>query len=170
MSAAILDPSALPGTHRTRVFVGGSYAQTQRNLLGRMEQAVRASRFEPIVADRFALLRPERDVHDVTLFLLHACRLAIFECSTLSGALMEIERLPDYGTRRALLLYQSQARTPWPVNADAWYMSQMVKSMALEQQERLAVRPYFRPAGAEREIRAFLRAVRRSDYGKLHGL
>ncbi len=165
-----LNPSNLPGSHRTRVFVGGSYAQSQRMLLQTIETAVAGEGFDPIVADAFVLPQPDRDIHDVTLYLLHACKLAVFECSTLSGALMELERLPDYGIRKALLLYQSQHQTPWPVNPQAWYMSQMVKSMALEHHDRMVVRPYFRVSQAMRETRAFLRAVRRSTYGKLHHL
>lgn len=124
----------------------------------------------PLIADRFALPRPERDIHDVTLFLLHACRLAIFEVSTLSGALMEIERLADYGIRKALLIYQHPLRKPWPSVPDSWRNSQMIKSLVIEQHEKLIVRPYARPADAAVESRRFLSAIKRSIYGKLHSL
>src|SRR5947208_7052907 len=98
-----LDPSLLPGTYRTRVFVGGGFLPKSRRVLSVIESAVRSTRFEPILADNFTLLHPELDVHDVTLFLLHSCRLAVFELSTLSGALMEIERCGDYGLSKALV-------------------------------------------------------------------
>ncbi len=104
--ASMQNPSQLPGSHRDRVFVGGSYVANNRALLSALEKEVQAANFLPIVADQFNLASPDRDIHDVTLWLLHACRLAIFEVSTLSVALMELERVGDYGIRKALLLYQ----------------------------------------------------------------
>lgn len=167
---ARLDPSQLPGTHRMRVFVGGSYAPDNRKLLVGISQAVRDGGYNPIVADDFALPRPDRDIHDVTLFLLHACRLAVFEVSSLSGALMEIERLSDYGVQKALLLYQHPGGLAWPKHPGAWRTSQMLQSLAMEQSERLLVRAYTRPADAFRMTMGFLAAIRRSKYGKLHGV
>ena len=170
MAAGMRNPSSLPGTHRNRVFLGGSYAAGNRSLLTLLEATVRQARFEPVIADQYSLLRPERDIHDVTLFLLHACRLAIFEVSTLSGALMEIERLADYGLQRALLLYQHPGGQAWPRYPSSWRSSQMLRSLALEQQGKIVVRVYTRPRDAVREGIAFLRAIRRSVYGRLHGL
>jgi hypothetical protein len=152
------------------VFVGGSYALANRKLLEGIGAAVREGGYDPIVADDFELPRPDRDIHDVTLFLLHACRLAVFEVSSLSGALMEIERLSDYGVQKALLLYQHPGGLAWPKYPDAWKTSQMLQSLALEQSERLVVRVYTRPTDAFRMTRAFLAAIRRSNYGKLHGV
>jgi hypothetical protein len=165
-----LNTSQLPGTHRDRVFVGGSYARDNEKLLHGLATAVRDRRFVPIIANDFDLLHPDRDIHDVTLWLLHACRLAIFEVSTLSGALMELERLSDYGLRKALLLYQHPGGLPWPRIPAAWRTTQMLKSLAIEHQDRLVVRPYTRPVDAFGEAGNFLRAVRRSAYGKLHRL
>ena len=122
------------------------------------------------MADRFELHDPKRDVHDVTLWLLHACRLAVFEVSTLSGALMEIERARDYGLQKALLLYQHPAGLAWPRHDAAWRTTQMLKSLVRETQKWLVVRPYTRPHDAKRETRNFLKAIRRSAYGQLHGL
>lgn len=160
----------LPGTHRTRVFVGGGYATASRRFLVGLSQAVRDTKFEPVIADEFELDRPERDIHDVTLWLVHSCRIAVFEASSLSGALMEIERLSDYGVRRSLLLYQHPGGKVWPKDPDAWRTSAMLRSLALEQRERLHVAVYTRPQDAFRRTREFLTAIRRSVYGKLHGI
>lgn len=160
----------LPGSHRNRVFVGGSSVQDNLRLLNELKHAVCGARFVPIVASDYKLLHPERDVHDVTLWLLHGCRLAVFEVSTHSGALMELERLGDYGIRRALLLYQHPGGLSWPKNPSAWQTTQMLQSLALEQEHRLTVHAYARPAEACRHTQRFLQAVRRSVYGRLHGL
>ncbi len=149
--------------------MGGSYTTGNRRLLDDIAEAIQGARLVPIVADRYALLQQERDVHDVTLWLLHACRLAVFEVSTLSGALMEIERLRDFGVKKALLLYHDPARRVWPEDGRAWHTTQMLKSLALEQAGVMSVRPYARPQEAVQETKAFVRAVRRSVYGKLHG-
>ena len=167
---AKLDPSALPGTHRTRVFVGGSYLPHNRRMLGVIESAVSAAKFDPIVADNFALLRGDLDIHDVTLYLLHSCRIAVFELSTLSGALMELERCLDYSVNRALILYQDPLRRGWPAVSTAWSTTAMAKTLVRENERRFKVRPYARPADAYRETVRFLTAVRRSVYCKLHGL
>ncbi|MGB7160243.1 MAG: hypothetical protein WBD40_19405 [Tepidisphaeraceae bacterium] len=167
---AIHDPSSLPGTHRNRVFVGGSFQPVSREVLGVVEQAIRDTGFEPVLADRFALLRPDHDIHDVTLALLHGCRLAVFDLTGLSGALMELERCRDYGLFRVLLLYHHPFGRMWPDDPDAWATSAMVKSLVREDAGRFQVRPFVRPAGAATETRRFLRAVRSSSYGKLHSL
>ena len=54
MGLPALDPSNLPGTHRTRVFVGGSYLPVSREILEVIESQVRSSGFEPILADQQA--------------------------------------------------------------------------------------------------------------------
>jgi len=162
--------SRLPGGHRERVFIGGSYAPANRRLLADLADAVSRERFIPILADEYALPAPDRDIHDISMWLMHACRLAVFEASSLSGALMELERVSDYGIWRALLLYQHPQRLSWPRHPDAWRTTPMLKSLAMEQQDRLVVRAYARPAEAFGETGNFLRAIRRSSYGKLHGL
>ena len=165
-----LNPSQLPGSHRDRVFVGGSYDPKNLVLLNDFEREVSAAGFVPIIAEGFNLPDPDRDIHDVTLWLLHACRLAIFEVSAHSGALMELERLSDYGIHQALLLYQHPGSLAWPTHPDAWETTKMLKSLAMEQPVRCKVRPYTRPSDALREIKNFLRAVKRNAYGKLHAL
>jgi hypothetical protein len=139
-------------------------------MLQEIERGVRAAGFEPILADNFTLLRPELDVHDVTLFLLHGCRIAIFDLSSLSGAMMEIERCLDYGINRALVLYQDPFNRRWPADPAAWDTTAMVKSLVRENSERFRVRPYVRPRDASSEVQRFLKAIRRSVYGQIHGL
>jgi len=165
---AKLSPSQLPGTHRTRVFVGGGYAKASRAFLDGLSEVIQESGYVPIVADEFALPKPERDIHDVTLWLLHSCRVAVFEASEHSGALMEIERLMDYGIHKALFLYHHPRGKVWPDDPAAWEVSQMLRSLALEQDERFVVSVYIRPQDAFRQARRFLTAIRRSLYGKLH--
>ncbi len=165
-----VDPSQLPGTHRTRVFVGGSYELSRRSLLDRLSESVRQSQFDPIVADAFKLINPELDVHDVTLNLLHSCRVAIFELSALSGALMEVERCADYNIAHVLVLYQDPYGRSWPENPSVWKTTAMLKSLVLEDRNRFRVRPYFRPQDASSLVRRYLSGLRRSDYGQLHGL
>src|SRR5665213_381458 len=97
MAARRLNPSILEGEHRSRVFIGGSYRSASRALLSSLASAARDVAMIPVLADEYDLAVPEVDVHDTTLYLLHACRLAIFELSAMSGALMEIERVVDYG-------------------------------------------------------------------------
>jgi len=170
MGLPALDPSNLPGTHRTRVFVGGSYLPVSREILEVIESQVRSSGFEPILADQFGLIEPDHDVHDVTLNLLHGCRLAVFDMTDLSGAMMELERCRDYGVFKALLLYHHPFRRSWPDDPTAWRTSAMVKSLVREDLGRFVVRPFVRPSGAAMETRRFLRAVRSSNYGQLHHL
>jgi hypothetical protein len=83
---------------------------------------------------------------------------------------MELERCSDYGMAKALVLFQDPFNRRWPAEATAWTMSAMVKSLVLENSRRFSLRPYVRPADAAAETRRFLTAIRRSVYGKLHGL
>jgi hypothetical protein len=168
------DPSSLPGSHRDRVFIGGSYKKHNVLLLKDIKREVRNWKFTPIFADDFELRQQDRDVHDVTLWLLHACRLAIFEVSIHSGALMELERVNDYGIYRVLLLYQNLYGRDWRRDPSAWDTTEMLKSWALEQstlgQRRCVVRPYASATNALQEVSRFLEAIRRSPYGELHSL
>ena len=151
-----LDPSRLPGRHRSRVFIGGSYRSDMRSILGRLEQAVRDAGFQPIIADKYWLENPD-DIHSVTMSLLHSCRLAIFEMSTASGALMEIERLPDYGTH-ALVLYQD------PDNK-AWMISRMLETFVKEHQHSIEAFPYDGVAAAVSRVAAWLDVKKAEGFG-----
>jgi hypothetical protein len=152
------DPSILPGTHRTRVFVAGSYAGRTRPLLGDIAAAVGAAGFVPLVADEYQLLVDDYDIHDVTLSLLHACRLAVFELSRLSGALMEIERIADYGTQ-CLVLFSDRS--------GAGYLpSRMLDSFVKERRHQIRLVPYVRTTGAVAEARRWLLAMRRRSYAQ----
>ena len=89
---ALLDPAKLPGTFASRVFVGGSYkaaaastGMAPRALLDELRGAVIASGLDPIVADEYEVVDRERDIHHDAIYLLHACRLAIFELTEFSG-------------------------------------------------------------------------------------
>ena len=81
---------------------------------------------------------------------------------------MEIERLLEYGVHKALFLYHHPRGRIWPDDPGAWVVSQMLRSLALEQDECFVVSPYIRPRDAFRQARRFLTAIRRSVYGKLH--
>lgn len=66
----LLDPSKLPGTFASRVFVGGSYkaaaAKTgvaPRALLERLRRMVLAADRHPILADEYRVGDPDRDIH-----------------------------------------------------------------------------------------------------------
>ena len=170
-----LDLSQLPGTYRTSVFVGGSYAEDSRIFLGLLRKAMKKSGFHPVLAYDYKMPKVKgdvvnRDIHDVTLWLLHSCRLAVFETSEWSGALMEIERMADYGFHRALLLYYERHGQSWKTSPKAWKTSTMLKSYVLEHDNWLQVSVYTRPKDAVRQTREFLETMRRSDHGKLHSL
>src|SRR5438270_14030407 len=129
-----LDPSTLPGTHPTRVFIGGSYVETEYSVLQFFRDTVARSGFEPVVADEYRM--PSVALHDITMYLLHSCRLAIFEASNPSGALMELERTADYGTF-CLVLYREQE--------GYWSQSAMLNSFVRQHQGRIKLCSYVRP-------------------------
>ena len=158
-STSCLDPSSLPGRHDTRVFIGGSYVETRYSVLDYFADVVGRSGFEPIVADRYAM--PQIATHDTTLYLLHSCRLAIFEASNPSGALMELERTADYGTY-CLVLYREQE--------GYWSQSAMLTSFVRQHARRIRLCSYVRPAATQSEIRRWLgrmkKELRRAGYGQ----
>jgi hypothetical protein len=132
---------------------------------------VASANFQPVIADEFELLLPDRDIHDVTLWLLHSCRIAIFEVTQNSGALMELERIRDYGIFKSLLLYYHKDGLDWRNCANAWNASQMVQSLAQELGPRCVVRPYAHPeVDIESQVTRFLHVIMRSAYGEIHGL
>jgi hypothetical protein len=122
------DPSSLPGSFASRVFVGGSYkaaataaaGMTPRALLDKVKNAVVSEGLHPIVADEYEVANRDRDIHHDAIWLLSACRLAIFELTEFSGALMEIERTVDFGTRCIVLHHdptQTGIRLSWMLSS-----------------------------------------------------
>ena len=117
---------------------------------------MRSAGFVPLIADEYQLLFDDYDVHDVTLSLLHACRLAVFELSTLSGALMEIERVSDYGIQ-CLVLFSDRG--------GAGYLpSRMLDSFVKERRHQIRLVSYVRAKGAVSEARRWLLAMKRRTY------
>jgi len=93
----------ITGSYDKRVFIGGDYSQ--RALITEMERIVSDLGFTPIVADDYDM--KEEEIHDCTMRLLHNSKYAIFDISTISGALMEIERIRDYETK-GLIVFSSR--------------------------------------------------------------
>jgi hypothetical protein len=143
------DPSQLPGSYASRVFVGGSYARDARDFLGELAGVIRDAGFEPVVADEFGM--EEAEIHDLTMLLLHSCSLAIFELSRPSGALMEIERTRDYGTRTLILFHDPAGH--------GWQVSKMLSSFVRENDAYVRVSPYVQRRRALTEVRRWLRAL-----------
>lgn len=126
----LLDPSRLPGAFASRVFVGGSYkaaaaatGMTPRALLDELRKVVIQQGLQPIVADEYQVVDPPRNIHHDAIYLLHACRLAIFELTEFSGALMEIERSADFGTY-CIILHRDPAGTGLRLS---WMLSSFVQ-------------------------------------------
>ncbi|HEY8749715.1 MAG TPA: hypothetical protein VIM11_17160 [Tepidisphaeraceae bacterium] len=107
----------------------------------------------PVVAAEFKVADPDRDIHHDALYLLHACRLAIFELSEFSGALMEIERAADYGTL-CLILYDDPTGT-------GWRLSRMLSSFVQEHPERFTLNGYDGIDSAKLAARNWLAEMRR---------
>lgn len=94
---------SIPGRYDQRVFIGGDYSH--RALIAEIERIVSDLGFTPIIADQYGM--KEKEIHDCTMRLLHNCKYAIFDISTISGALMEIERIRDYKIK-ALIVFSSR--------------------------------------------------------------
>jgi hypothetical protein len=167
-----LNPSKLPGAYHTRVFVGGSYRQrspsgagspgrskgkpSPREILDLLREVVIGQRFEPILAAEFRVARPEKEIHHDALYLLHASKFAIFDLSEFSGALMEIDRAADYGTR-CLILYDDPGATGWRVS---WMLSSFVE----EHHEKFDLHGYLDAGDARNRARNWLMDMRRKGY------
>ena len=143
------------GAYRSRVFVGGSYRLEERLRLASIKDEVTKAGFVPVVADEVQL-ENVGDTHHETMVLLHSCRLAIFELSQLSGALMEIERVPDYGIE-ALVLYAA------PSNQE--YLPSRMLSTFIDQHPTIALEPYLSIVGAKRSVRRWLNSMRKAGFG-----
>lgn len=140
----------LLGTWQSRVFLGGSYKAGKRNLLNDFAEAVKNTGLVPIIADEYHVL--ENDIHDQTLLLLHSCQYAIFEASELSGALMEIERVRDYGTK-TLILFQGTSIADWEV-------SRMLTSFANKQNTNIHIKAYITAEAATTKVKRWLTTIK----------
>ena len=164
---SLLDPSQLPGTFRSRVFVGGSYKSVAapgiglppRHLLEKLCEVVRIAALHPIVADEYEVLEPDRDIHHDAVYLLHSCRCALFELSEFSGALMEIERSADFGTQ-CLVLHHDPSKS-------GLQLSRMVSSFVLEHHARIRLYGYDGPDEAANAARNWLEEMVRLKHARL---
>jgi hypothetical protein len=82
-------PFGFPQPWEQRVFIGGNY-QTHMPVIRHIEAIVNSLGYTPIVA--FDVEIPHENTHHHTMLLLHTCGHALFEISSASGQLMEIER------------------------------------------------------------------------------
>jgi hypothetical protein len=154
--AILTDPKHRPGKYRERVFVGGSYESAARSRLDEIKQAIGDSGFTPVIADEIKLER-EEDIHHETMVLLHSCRLAVFEMSQPSGALMEIERLPDYGIY-ALVLFADP-------DSKGYRASRMLSTFVMQHDSTIALKPYLTPNMAKAYVTTWLGEMRGKGFG-----
>jgi hypothetical protein len=160
---ALLHPSKLPGTFESRVFIGGSYkaaaAKTglaPRVLLEQLKTMVLGVGLCPILADEYQVGNPDRDIHHDAIWLLSSCRTAIFELTEFSGALMEIERSADFGTRCIVLHHDPRKlglRLSW-----------MLTSFAQEHGDRISLYGYLTPDEAVNAARNWLNEMLRKRH------
>ena len=150
------DPTHRIGTYRSRVFIGGSYHQEERSRLADIRAEIVKAGYEPVVADEVQL-ENEADIHHETMVLLHSCRLAIFELSQLSGALMEIERVPDYGSR-ALVLFAAPS-------GQEYLPSRMLSTFIDQHSSSITLRSYLSVTQAKRYVRQWLKLMRKAGFG-----
>lgn len=146
-----LDPTHREGTYRSRVFIGGSYHLGMRSRLEEIKLAVSQAGFHPVIADKFQL-ENENDTHHETMVLLHSCRLAVFELSELSGALMEIERVPDYGIH-ALVLFADP-------NSRGYQVSRMLSTFIAQHSATILLKPYIQPSRAQQHVTEWLKEMK----------
>lgn len=88
----------IPGSYKNRIFIGGDY-KNQLVVILEIAKFVRDNlgrHFVPIVATDFEI--PDGKERDYCLRLLHNCKFAIFELTSMAGQLIEVERAKDYGT------------------------------------------------------------------------
>jgi len=110
----------IEGTYETRVFIGGSYKPHLAILIEIRDFLRQDGTLVPILAFDYEM--PREETHKHSLILLHNCRHAVFEVSSGSGQLMELERSRDYETE-VLVVYNTMD----PV-ADPSHVTSMVKS------------------------------------------
>ncbi len=150
------DPTRRTGTYRSRVFLGGSYHQEERSRLAGIKDEIKKAGYEPVVADEVQL-ENEGDIHHETMVLLHSCRLAIFELSQLSGALMEIERVPDYGIN-ALVLFAAPS-------GQGYLPSRMLSTFIDQHASSITLKAYLSHTEAKRFVRQWLKSMRKVGFG-----
>jgi hypothetical protein len=159
-----LDPSKLPGTFESRIFIGGSYKAAAaaglapRQMLEELKKVVLAEGLHAMVADEYEVAEWERDIHHDAMFLLHSCRCAIFELSEFSGAMMEIERSVDFATRCIVLHHDP--------NGVGWKLSWMLSSFAQQHSDRIRLYGYGSVADARSAARNWLKEMLRSKYAR----
>ena len=90
-----------PGDIENRVFIGGDYRHP--SVLREIKKIVSSLGFQPIIALDFDI--PPRDINRCSKMLLHVSNYAIFEVSSSSGQLMELERTKDYDVE-TLVVFQ----------------------------------------------------------------
>ena len=150
------DPTRRIGTYRSRVFIGGSYHQEERSRLADIKAEIVKAAYEPVVADEVQL-ENEADIHHETMVLFRSCRLAIFELSQLSGALMEIERVPDYGIQ-ALVLFNAPS-------GQAYLPSRMLSTFIDQHAASISLKRYLSVAEAKRYVKQWLKSMRKKGFG-----
>jgi hypothetical protein len=162
---SLCNPSSLPGNFRSRVFIGGSYKAVEalsrpapREMLDALQRIALREGLDPIIADGYAVDDFDRDVHHDAIFLLHACRLAIFELSEFSGALMEIERSADFGTM-CLVLHSDPKGL-------GWKLSRMLSSFVREHHSRIRLYGYTTSDDAVSAARNWLREMKELGHAK----
>jgi hypothetical protein len=161
----LLNPSHLPGTFDSRVFVGGSYKvaaaaarMAPRQLLDELRKVVVAAGLYPIIADEYEVNDPDTNIHRDAIFLLSSCRVAIFELSELSGALMEIERSSDFGTQCIILHFDPTGR--------GMQLSWMLSSFVQQHHARMELYGYLRVDEASNAARNWLDKMLRLGHAK----
>jgi len=160
------NPSELPGNFRSRVFIGGSYRTStpdaplvaSRQTLDELERLVQSLELHPVVADQFRVDEPDAEIHRDAIFLLHACRFAIFELSGFSGALMELERSVDFGTNCLILYHDPEGK--------GWRLSRMLSSFAVEHAARVRLFGYTHWSSAIDSARNWLEEMLRLRHAR----
>jgi len=101
----------LPGTERTRVFIGGNYDHMAT--IRELARFVEDMNLHPIVCYDFDV--PKDKIYEYDLKLLHRCERAIFEVTAPDGHHYEIQKGLEYNVR-VFVLYQvrDEKRTPPP--------------------------------------------------------
>ncbi len=102
------------------------------------------------------MANPARDIHHDAIWLLSGCRTAMFELTDFSGALMEIERSGDFGTRCIVLHFDPRKlglRLSW-----------MLTSFAQEHADRVDLYGYLSVDEAVNAARNWLQKMVRNGH------